>query len=320
MNAVALLALLLALPLATAQNTVYYPQQVSPSPSPSLTVTAGDTINITWSLTYSAVDLRIAASGPHSNFSLTPFYNPALPPVSFFPYTLQPRDYQLNDSSVPISAYFILSDHLDATQFVRTENFTIVQPVSEVYVDGLVTVPPNAATWTGSVTLYSSIGIGVGSASMGAATPTSVTLSQTSTATVPAATTTTSEAPPSAAVSLAPASATATTAAFTSAPAGLDAGAKAGMGVGITLGILLLGGLALAAFLLLRKKRRDRVLGSGKSTGQPMVFEPESKIPQGGDRTSGSRLYEMEEGRPVGGELHGDRPVVVELGAGERRG
>ncbi|MCJ1389077.1 hypothetical protein MMC18_001931 [Xylographa bjoerkii] len=68
----------------------------------------------------------IEAYALDSNFAQTPYYNPNLPPISFFTYVLQPRDDLMNNKSARISAYLLLSDHLDSTQSVRTGNFTIL--------------------------------------------------------------------------------------------------------------------------------------------------------------------------------------------------
>ncbi|MCJ1379288.1 hypothetical protein MMC17_002389 [Xylographa soralifera] len=317
-----LLPFLLVLSLAAAQNTVYYPPQSdSPSPAP-LIVHAGDTINVTWSLTYSSVDLTIRASAPNANFTQTPFYNAALQPISYFTYVLQPRDYLVNDSSIPIAAYFLLSDHLDSTQFVNTENFTILQPASEAYANGQLTIPANAETWTGSVTLYSSIGIGDASSVLSTPTSTASLGALTETATAQsgsAASGLVSVVTVSATAAVAAATTTTAAAASNSTSSGLSSGAKAGLGVGVAVGILVLGGMALTAYLISRRRRREHMAGSGTSP-QPMGFEAESKVQQLGTTpnhygATGHGVYEVEGGRHRGSELDGDRPRV-ELGTG----
>src|SRR5205809_766406 len=89
------------------QNRVFYPPEDGSSDAiPNFAVHAGDTLNITWETTYPRVDLHIVASAPHSNFTVTPYYNPGLPSASYFTYVLQPHDYYINDSSIGIQAFF----------------------------------------------------------------------------------------------------------------------------------------------------------------------------------------------------------------------
>lgn len=73
---VSLAAVATTIVYAQDSSIVFYPPQDDASDQiPSFEVTAGDTINITWSATFQSVDLHIEAWAPDSNFSVTPYYN-----------------------------------------------------------------------------------------------------------------------------------------------------------------------------------------------------------------------------------------------------
>ncbi|MCJ1332028.1 hypothetical protein MMC10_008720 [Thelotrema lepadinum] len=257
------------LSLAQESSIVYFPPQDDASDTINdFTVTAGDTINITWSATYSSVDLRIEGSAPNTNWTVTPFFNPGLESNSFFNYVLQPRDYLVNDSSTLISAYFLLSDHADTTQFIKTQNFTIQQPIQEsINPQGQFTIPPDASTWTGSVTLLKSQGgeqFVTGSAPASQTTGSESATTSTGTASITSTT-------PSGTAGLVPAiSASASSVPINNndSSSSLSTSAKIGIGVGVALGILLITGMIILSLLLARSRRK------AKAASQPMPLIP----------------------------------------------
>ena len=252
---------------AKDSSIVYFPPQDDASDTiENFIVTAGDTINITWSATYPSVDLHIGGWAPNTNWTVTQFFSPNLESNSFFHYTLQPRDYLVNDSSTLISAYFLLADHADNTQFIKTQNFTIKQPKQEsINPQGQITIPPDASTWTGSVTLLTSQGgeqFVTGSAPADTTTNSGSAVTSTGTASIISITT-------SGTASLAPA----VSSSVSSVPSNnsdfspsLSTSAKVGIGVGIALGVLLITGIVVLGLLLARSKRK------AKAASQPMAL------------------------------------------------
>ena len=267
-------SILTAVAMATVSSAkdssiVYFPPQDDASDTiQNFIVTAGDTVNITWSATYPSVDLHVEGWAPNTNWTVTQSFNPNLESNSFFHYTLQPRDYLVNDSSTLISAYFLLADHADNTQFIKTQNFTIKQPKQEsINPQGQFTIPPNASTWTGSVTLLTSQGgeqfvtgsapvdtttnSGFSSTSTGTASITSITPSGTA-GTVPAISASASSVPSD----------------NSDHSSSLSASAKVGIGVGVALAVLLITGIVVLGLLLARSKRK------AKAASQPIALIP----------------------------------------------
>lgn len=157
--------------------------------------------------------------------------------MSYFEYVLRPHDYLVNDSTTAIQAFFRLRDGADFTQFVRSQNFSILQPERP---DPELAVPTDANTWTGSVTLLSSLGFATAAATTVVASITSEADATAGSMTA-AVTSSSSTAPPSS----------------SSSSAAISTQTVVGLAVGLgLLGVLLVVGVV--ALLFWRQRRKGR--------------------------------------------------------------
>ena len=142
--------------LAQAETTLYFPPaDGSPDQIANWQVHSGDTFNVTWNVDFSLVKIIELSSAPSSNFTSNSVYEDSQPPLGNFSWVLFPDRYLINDSSTEISSYFRLEDSDNSSQYVQSQNFTILQPaVQSIDSTGGFAIPADASTWTGSATVF----------------------------------------------------------------------------------------------------------------------------------------------------------------------
>ena len=250
--------------LARAQNTLYFPPaDNSDNQIFSWTVHSGDTINITYNVSYENVKISCLTYAPGTNLTDSNWYGSHQPAIGNWAWWLATDQFLVNDTSAEIQSYFRIESSDDSTQFIRSQNFSVLQPsVQSIDSNGKLATPTDAVTWTGSKTLFQSDLTATRFSDR--ATTTEPTNSLTETSNAFSATSLglhmsagTLEAASSTSASVDPSStsmANSTSSQSTSGPS--SSGLNPGVYVAIALGAFILIALVLNLFLLVSKRRQ----------------------------------------------------------------